>query len=174
MSRKRFIGGMAWYLTPCRYGSYGPVSQAPDAEVQTHLGVLERQVRDAAHGARLALGEVLVDVVDDARDVVEGLVEEFAALVLDVVELVLGRLGLVADLVELLLMVPQPRLGVVEPASSSAWSLLGGGISSLLPRLHVGRHLLDLGLEPFDLGQELLLGLGAAILPRCQHLRIER
>lgn len=78
MSRKRFIGGMAWYLMPALYGSFVRLSIHKVSLAQgfdTNLAVFQAEVCHPAHRRRLALGEILIHLVNALGDMVVGLVE---------------------------------------------------------------------------------------------------
>lgn len=80
------MGGMAWYLMPCRYGSWmsscqgqhhphWPRSFALKPEDATYIALLKTQIRNTAHGAGLAFGQFFVHLVNVLRDVLIRFVE---------------------------------------------------------------------------------------------------
>lgn len=77
------------YLTPLRYGSCDR-SATINSSPTTHIVIFKTQIRNATHRERLALGQVLVNLVDAARHVAESLIEEITSTLLEVVELVTG------------------------------------------------------------------------------------
>ena len=82
MSRKRFMGGIAWYLIPAIYGSCESCHEPVTALLKrrTYFTVLQTQVCHSAHGRSLTLCQVLVNLINALGNVVVCLVEEIASL----------------------------------------------------------------------------------------------
>lgn len=85
-------------MVPIIWSSAEP-SYNEDA-VETHLAILQTEVRDSSHRRCSSLGEILVHLVNLVRDVRVRFVEEIATLLLEEGEGVLCALGSLASLVE--------------------------------------------------------------------------
>lgn len=123
-------------------GKKRSVSLFSTPSISTHLAVLQTEVSDTSHRRRLALGQVLVHLVDAVRDVLVGLVEQLAALLLDGGEGILCRLGRLAGLVELAVDLLEAGFRVAEAVERGEESVRvrsqRGGGSSPLDSLEVG------------------------------------